>query len=152
MRERLKTQKTFNSILKILAFFSKRKFFDKLTFWMTKSNAKLNIRLNKPKYTDDVRELAETWKKMMPADGQEFFKIAKISEDIAYTEIHLHCPLRGTGHIEACNKLMNYDRTLMREVGGELIVLESQSNSGKNYCSLAIRKKGSDQTPQSFST
>ncbi|NMH88922.1 hypothetical protein [Flavivirga algicola] len=98
--------------------------------------------MNKPKYADNVHELAETWKKMMPIDGQDFFKITKVSNDTAYTEIHLHCPLRGTGNAEACYKLMNYDRTLMEEIGGKLVVLESQSNSGKNYCSLAIREKG----------
>lgn len=78
----------------------------------------------------------------MPPDGQEFFKIGEYDEKTAFTEIHLHCPLRGTGNVEACHKLMNYDRQLMDQVGGQLIVLESQSNSGKHYCQLAIRKKG----------
>lgn len=142
MRKYLSSQKTFNRILKILAFFSQRKMFDQFTLWLTKKNANLNVRLNKPKATDNVTELAETWKKMMPSDGAEFFKIKEVVEDTAYTEIHLHCPLRGTGNVEACYKLMNYDRTLMKAIGGELIVLESQSNSGKNYCSLAIRRMG----------
>ena len=36
---------------------------------------------------------------------------------------------------------MNYDRKLMRNVGGNLVVLESQSNSGKPFFKLAIIKK-----------
>ena len=40
--------------------------------------------------------------------------------------------------------MMNYDRTLMEKVGGQLIVLETQANSGKDHCKLAIRKAGED--------
>ena len=76
--------------------------------------------------------------------AKEYFKIDEITEDTAYTKIHLECPLKGTGNVEACYKLMNYDRSLMKAIGGELVVLESQSNSGKNYCRLAIRKQGQD--------
>ena len=39
---------------------------------------------------------------------------------------------------------MNVLRSLLKEDGGELAVLESQSNSVKDYCRLAIRKKGDD--------
>lgn len=142
MRKKLSSLSTFVNILRILAFFSQKRIFNKFTFWITEKNAKLNIRLNKPKPVNNVSDLAKTWKKLMPKDGQNLFKITKVSENTAYAEIHLHCPLRGTGNVEACYKLMNYDRTLMEKVGGELVVLESQSNSGKNFCSLAIRKKG----------
>ena len=76
--------------------------------------------------------------------ASEYFKVSEITSDTAFTEIHLHCPLRGSGNAEACYKLMNYDRSLMKAVGGELVVLESQSNSGKDYCRLAIRRKGDD--------
>lgn len=142
MREKLSSLSTFVRVLKILAFFSRRRIFDRFTCVLTKKNAILNIRLNNPIITNNVSDLAETWKKLMPSDGQHLFKITELSENTAYAEIHLHCPLRGTGDVEACHKLMNYDRTLMEKVGGELVVLESQSNSGKNYCSLAIREKG----------
>ena len=37
---------------------------------------------------------------------------------------------------------MNYDRTLMEKVGGQLIVLETQANSGKDQ--QLIRKAGED--------
>lgn len=144
MKSILEKQAVFNATLKLLAFFAKRNYFNKLTHWATQTSAKLNILLNKPKPAKEVGDLAEAWQKMMPPDGQEFFKISEVTADTAFTEIHLHCPLRGTGNVDACYKLMNYDRSLMKAVGGELIVLESQSNSGKNYCRLAIRKAGQD--------
>lgn len=78
----------------------------------------------------------------MPPDGWKYFQIKEITAETAYVEIHLHCPLRGTGKVHTCYKMMNYDRKLMRGVGGSLIVLESQSNSGKEFCKLAIRREG----------
>ncbi|NRB58616.1 MAG: hypothetical protein HRU50_01590 [Winogradskyella sp.] len=144
MKKYLEKQAVFNSTLRVFAFFSKRSFFNGLTQFLTTRSAKLNLVLNKPKPVSQLNELAQSWQAMMPPDGQEYFKIKDTSEDTAYTEIHLHCPLRGTGNVEACYKLMNYDRQLMNAVGGQLIVLESQSNSGKNYCRLAIREKQKD--------
>ncbi len=142
MKKLLEKQSVFNATLKVLAFFSKRKYLNGLTRWLTGMAAKLNLMLNKPQPVTEARQLAETWKGLMPPDGQEYFKIKEVVEDTAYTEIHLHCPLRGSGNVEACYKLMHYDRKLMQATGGELIVLESQSNSGKNFCRLAIRPKG----------
>lgn len=150
MKKFLERQVAFDVTLKFLAFLAKRSFFDGLTYLLTKRSAQLNFTLNKPKHANEVKQLAETWQKLMPPDGQQYFRIKEIDDKTAITEIHLHCPLRGTGRVDACYKLMNYDRQLMEMVDGQLIVLESQSNSGKNYCRLAIRKKGeevSDLTP-----
>ncbi|MEO0895653.1 MAG: hypothetical protein AAFY71_04615 [Bacteroidota bacterium] len=144
MKKLLEKQIVFSASLKVLAFLAQRKGFDKLTGWATAQAAKLNLLLNRPTSGSSVEELAHTWQELMPPDGRKYFPIKEIDEQTAYTEIHLHCPLRGTGNVEACYKLMNYDRTLMANTGGELIVLESQSNSGKKYCKLAIRVKGAD--------
>lgn len=144
MKKFLERQFVFNTTLKILAFLSRRKAFHRLTQWATQQSAQLNLYLNQPKSSDNIEDLAQTWQQLMPPDGQHFFKIAEITPDTAYIEIHLHCPLRGSGDVNACYKLMNYDRQLMDKTGGQLIVLESQSNSGKPYCRLAIRKKGDD--------
>ncbi|MEM8897656.1 MAG: hypothetical protein AAGC85_06105, partial [Bacteroidota bacterium] len=127
MKKILEKQWVFDAILKVLAFFARRSTFDGLTRWSTAQTAKLNILLNKPEGSASVKELADTWQQLMPPDGQHFFPIKEVTEDTAYTEIHLHCPLRGSGDAHACYKLMNYDRKLMEQVGGQLIVLESQS-------------------------
>ena len=144
MKKWLEKQAVFNFTLRILAFLAKRKRFDRLTEKATSQSAQLNLLLNKPKPAKDAADLAQTWLDLMPPDGQQHFKIEKVTEDTAYTQIHLHCPLRGSGNAHACHKLMNYDRKLMEQVGGQLIVLESQSNSGKPYCRLAIRKAGEE--------
>ena len=144
MKKYLEKQLVFNAVLRFLAFFSKRKGFDQWTHFFTRLMAKLNLYLNKPKPGQNLEELATSWQQMMPPDGQDYFKVAEVTADTAYVEIHLHCPLRGTGNVEACYKLMNYDRSLMKAVGGHLVVLESQSNSGQHHCRLAIRRTDQD--------
>ena len=144
MKKLLEKQAVFNTTLIFLALMSKSKLLYPLIHRLTSSIAKLNIFLNKPEKADTTEALATTWKSLMPPDGQEYFKVRQIDDRTAITEIHLHCPLRGTGDVHACHKLMNYDRKLMEKVGGQLVVLESQSNSGKSFCRLAIRKSGED--------
>ncbi len=142
MKKLLEKQSVFNALLKFYSFLAQRAAFSFLTKWFTSLSAKVNILLNKPSKTKDLNTLAQTWLDLMPPDGQKHFKISEIKDDTAYAEIHLHCPLRGSGNAHACYKLMNYDRKLMEAVGGQLVVLESQSNSGEKYCKLAIRRKG----------
>ncbi|MGC6438860.1 MAG: hypothetical protein ACON4B_07800 [Flavobacteriaceae bacterium] len=142
----LHKQSLFVFVLKILGALSRHSVFDGIIQNSTLVLAKLNVRIIGPKSSTNARGLAEQWKAMMPADGQEFFKITSVTKDTAYTEIHLHCPLRGSGDLKACHKLMNYDRQLMKSIGGQLVVLSSQSNSGQSFCQLAIRKSNQSTT------
>ena len=77
---------------------------------------------------------------MIPPNDKELFRITEVTEEAAFAEIHLNCPLRGTGDGQACHALMNYDRSLMKAVGGQLEVLESQATSGKTFCRITIRR------------
>lgn len=150
MKKYLETQKVFNSTLRFLALLSKGKVTQVLIPFFTSVLAKLNLFLNNPKPAKNGEELGETWKSVMPSDGQHNFKIQSTDAKTAFVEIHLHCPLRGTGKVQTCYEFMNYDRQLMKKVGGQLVVLESQSSSSKPYCKLAIRKAGAsidDLTP-----
>ena len=141
MEKYLEKLVVFQFSLKIFSFFALKKWY-RLVKIQTDFVAWLNLKLNRPQATTSTQELADTWVHLMPPDGRDFFKIDKIEADTAFVEIHLHCPLRGTGDVQACYQLMNYDRALIDKVGGNLVVLESQSNSGRSYCKLAIRKKG----------
>lgn len=62
--------------------------------------------------------------------------------ETAYGEISVQCPLRGTGDVHACHRLMAYDRALVEAAGGQFIVLDSQATPGRTSCRIAIRKKG----------
>ncbi|MGC6478785.1 MAG: hypothetical protein ACON42_00225 [Flavobacteriaceae bacterium] len=140
----LNSLKTFKLILKGLSYLAIRENFNSLTQSLTTLLARLNVTINGHKNQTTVKALANRWQKMMPPDYPEKFKITAITEDTAYGEIHIKCPLRNSGDAHACFRLMNYDRTLMKKVGGQLLVLESQSTSGKNYCRVAIRKADRD--------
>jgi len=142
MKKLLETFIFFRLTLHVLAFVGQRRAFTGLTHWLTTQAALLNVKLNRPSKANSPEALAERWQEMMPPSAKERFPIKTVDDETAYVEIHVHCPLRGTGNNYACHKLMNYDRKLMEQVGGQLIVLESQSNSGKAYCRLAIRKEG----------
>ncbi|MEL7021419.1 MAG: hypothetical protein AAGK47_07425 [Bacteroidota bacterium] len=144
MKKLLEKQVVFNSTLQLFAFFARRTSWNRLTAWCTRQSAKLNIMLNRPAPAQTTTELAQAWQQMMPPDGQHFFKIAEVTPDTAFAEIHIHCPLRGTGDAQACHRLMNYDRTLVDAVGGQLVVLSSQANNGTSFCRLAIRHKDAD--------
>jgi len=141
MRNFLRKLWLFKSLLYVFAYFGRKPFFSGITKLLTSGAAFITLKLNNINQLSETKNLAEIWQALMPIDGKHLFKISEINKEPAITEIYLHCPLRGTGDISACYKLMNYDRKLMEKFGGNLIVLESQSNSGKQYCKLAISKK-----------
>jgi len=60
----------------------------------------------------------------------------------AFGEISVTCPLRGTGDLHACHRLMAYDRGLVEAAGGQFVVLESQASPGRTSCRIAIRRQG----------
>jgi len=62
----------------------------------------------------------------------------------AFGEISVRCPLRGTGDVHACHRLMAYDRGLVEAAGGQFVVLESQAQPGRTSCRIAIRRAGDD--------
>ncbi len=142
MKKLLEGVAVFNAVLRVLAFMGQRRVFNRATQFVTTQAALLNVALNKPGKASTPEALAQKWQQMMPPKAKHRFPIKTANQHTAIIEIHVHCPLRGTGNPHACHRLMNYDRKLMEKVGGQLVVLDSQSNSGKPYCTLAIRPQG----------
>lgn len=87
--------------------------------------------------------LGEAWSQLMP-EPRTHFPVAPVAvgAEVAFGEIHVHCPLRGTGDLGACWRLMEFDRSMLRALGGELVVLESQAVSGKDHCRVRIAPAG----------
>jgi hypothetical protein len=56
--------------------------------------------------------LGREWQRLMP--NPKLMPITRVEGDTAYGEIRVHCPLRGSGDVHACHRLMSYDRALMR--------------------------------------
>jgi hypothetical protein len=81
--------------------------------------------------------LGREWERLL--GNPKYARITEIEQDTAYGEITARCPLRGTGDVEACHRLMAYDRSLLAPIGGRLVVLSSQAEPGRTSCRVAIR-------------
>jgi len=83
--------------------------------------------------------LGREWQRLMP--NPKVMPITEVDGDTAYGEIRVRCPLRGTGDVEACHRLMSYDRALVAPLGARFVVLESQAEPGVTRCRVAMRPK-----------
>ncbi len=83
-----------------------------------------------------ARALGEEWQRFMPRGG---VRLTDHDDRTAYGEILSHCPLRGTGDVEACHRMMGYDRGLLGPARGHFVVLRSQAELGVTTCQVAIR-------------
>jgi len=102
-------------------------FYVRLTYW---------IRGRRP-VTRTAEGLGREWQRLMPS--ADLARITRVEDGTAYGTIYAHCPLRGTGDVDACHRMMGYDRGLLARNGGRLVVLESQAEPGRTTCVVAIR-------------
>jgi hypothetical protein len=127
-----------------------------LTAWLTRSRlAWLEARVTNPffvKLTQVIRgpavveptaeALGREWERLLPS--KKAAHIVAHDARTAFGEITIECPLRGTGDVHACHRMMAYDRKLLGAVGGQLVVLRSQAEPGVTTCQVAIRRAGED--------
>ena len=85
-------------------------------------------------------EIGLEWERTFPS--RRIVRITEVVGDTAYGEIHLHCPLRGSGDVHACWRLMAYDRTIAARAGAQFAVLASQAEAGRDFCRVALRAQG----------
>lgn len=111
------------------------------TRWIAGLLARFTWWRNKGRPQHSVAGAAAEWRRMFGLD--QFWKVVKIEDDTAFAEIHFPCSLEGSGDVGACHRLMEYDRALLRKIGGELTVLESRADPAvRGCCKVAIRLKG----------
>lgn len=87
-----------------------------------------------------IEAIALEYQRMFPS--KRMYEITELTEDTAYFDIHVQCPLRGSGDAMACHRLMQYDRSMADKLGANFRVLKSQSVTGAETCRVAIRKHG----------
>jgi hypothetical protein len=108
--------------------------------WLMRKLAHIAMRKAGAKPAYNLAELHDQWARSAPALAS--YELVRIEQDTAYAEIHSECALRGTGDVGACHRMMEYDREVMRGIGGELVVLESQARPGRTFCTVALRRQG----------
>jgi hypothetical protein len=98
----------------------------------------LTLVVKKANKKSTVAEAAEEWQRMFPS--KKMVPITSIDEETVYAEIHSECPYRGSGNVEGCHRMMEYDRKMMEKIGSTFIVVRSQAEPGVTHCQVAISK------------
>ena len=88
--------------------------------------------------------LGGEWERLL--GDRRYARVTEIDHErqTVYGEITGRCPLRGTGDLAACQRLMAYDRGLMAPHGARLVVLASQAEPGRSSCRIAMRPAAHD--------
>ena len=89
---------------------------------------------------EDLDALYAGWRDAAPALAE--YRLTRIESETLYAEIHTECALRGSGDVQACHRMMEYDREVMKVLGGNLVILESQATPGRTSCCVAVRRAG----------
>lgn len=117
--------------------------FDGFSKVLMRTLANINLAMNGAKAQSDLPAVAVEWKRMFPINPDQM-PVTKVTDDTVFMEIREYCPLREKG-IEACNRLMEFDRQTLGKLGAQLVVLRSQAEKeGVTVCQLALRKPGAD--------
>lgn len=131
-------------LLELAAFLARRPRLKPVSDFYLRSLARKMVKANRIGPASAVGDLGTQWQKAF--GGTKHHPIVEITSDTVYGEILTECPLRGSGDTHACHRMMEYDREVMRHVGGEFVVLRSQAQPGVHSCLVAMRKGGTDMT------
>ena len=101
---------------------------------------RLQKRSAAPRATRSDADVASAWQAYLPSRRQH----PVVGSDAAgvRAEIRVSCPLRGSGDLDACHALMEYDRALLRPHGGGLTVLRSHASAGVHVCEVLLSRTG----------
>lgn len=123
-----------------------------LTHWLTETKLRniigkpimrglgsLTLVVKKAGKKETAIESAEEWQRMFPS--KKMVPITRIDGDTVYAEIQSECPYQGSGNVEGCYRMMEYDRKMMEKIGATFIVVKSQAEKGVSHCQIAISKK-----------
>jgi len=134
--------------LAVSAFFARRPRFDGVTRALMRAMARLAVRSKGIRVARDDADLGAQWQRAFPSAKQ--VPVRRIENGTVYAEIHTPCPLRGTGDVRACYRMMEFDRAVAARAGGQFVVLRSQAEPGRTFCEVALRRRGiRGQTPDS---
>ena len=133
--------KTFMAgVLGTSAWLARRPALNPVTSAVMRAMARTTIRARGLRPAATAAHLGQQWQRAFPSAKQ--VPIRRVDGDTVFAEIHTPCPLRGTGDVHACWRMMEYDREVLRHAGGEFVVLRSQAEPGRTHCEVAMRLKG----------
>lgn len=126
-----------------------------LTHWLTETELRnvigkpflralgsLTLAVKKADRKNSAIEAAEEWQRMFPS--KKMVPITQVDDDIVQAEIRSECPYRGSGNVDGCHRMMEYDRKMMEKIGAQFIVVKSQAEPGVSHCQVAISRNKKD--------
>jgi len=131
----------FNSLMGITHWFTATKLQNIIGKPLMRGLGGLTLIVKKAETKNTAIEAAEEWQRMFPS--KKMVPITKIESDTVYAEIRSECPYRGSGNVEGCYRMMEYDRKMMEKIGSTFIVVKSQAEKGVTHCQIAISKRTS---------
>ena len=102
----------------------------------------LTLAVKKAEEKSTAIEAAEEWQRMFPS--KKMVPITSVEGDTVHAEIRSECPYRGSGNVEGCYRMMEYDRKMMEKIGSKFIVVKSQAEAGVSHCQVVISKNTKD--------
>lgn len=138
MRTRSKLAKnTVKALLHVLAWIARKPRLATLSRWTGRGLAAVTCRAKGVRRAADVAELGIAWQRSFPSTKE--VPIESVLGSTVIAQIHTRCPLRGTGDVEACYRMMEFDRAVVERAGGRFVVLDSQATPGVAHCRVAMR-------------
>jgi hypothetical protein len=134
------TRASVQAALAVLAFFARRPALAPVCSTLTHALAQMTVRSRGIRPLDDLAELGRQWQRAFPSSRQ--VPIECIDGRTVFAQIHTPCPLRGSGDVQACHRMMAFDRHILAHAGGQFVVLESQASPGVTRCRVAMRRAG----------
>jgi hypothetical protein len=131
---------TTQAVLGVLAFFARRPRLAFVSNGLTRLLARLTVKAKGIGRAGDAAELGALWQRSFPSRKQ--VPIESVAAGTVLAQIHTRCPLRGSGDVRACHRMMEFDREVARLAGGQFVVLASQATPGVDVCRVALRLQG----------
>lgn len=126
--------------LAAMAFFARRPRLEQVSYALGRCLARLTVRAKRIGRAREAAELGPLWQRSFPSKKQ--VPIESTSHGTVIAQIHTPCPLRGSGDLNACHRMMEFDREVLRRAGGQFVVLQSQAAPGVQFCRVAMRLEG----------
>jgi len=127
----------FQAILRLFAFVARRERLAWLSVGLGHTMATVVRRSRGMGQARHVADLGSIWQRAFPSTKQ--VPLESITDRTVIAQIHTPCPLRGTGDLDACHRMMAFDRSVVERSGGQFIVIESQATPGVTICRVAMR-------------
>ncbi len=135
-------KRLFMAIVPVSVWLSSRRWLNHVTRPVMRGLASATIRMRNARPQSTIEGIGDEWQRMFPS--RKGVPITRVENETVYAEIRMPCPHRGTGNVDGCYRMMEYDRKMMEKIGSKFIVVKSQAEAGVSHCQIAISKSTTD--------